>query len=112
MTDWSKERQDVLDRFARELSKATGDGSKKRQAGSKPPWYHDTSHEVAIFSHLLKWKKGERFDPDSGAHPMVHCAWRCLAIALIETGNTPDAEGLNAEGNQGEGSDSASTGAV
>lgn len=89
MTDWSAERQDVLDRFAAELSKATGDGSKKRQAGTKPPWYKDSSHEGAIFSHLTKWKRGEQWDPDSGAHPLVHAAWRCLAIALIETGNIP-----------------------
>ena len=89
-TDWRAEREDVLRRFAEELSKATGDGSKKRQAGQKPPWYQDDSHEKAIFSHLYKWKKSERFDPDSGAHPLVHAAWRCLAIALIETGNIPD----------------------
>lgn len=87
---WADERQDVLDRFADELSKATGDGSKKRQSGEKPAWYNDPSHEAAIFSHLMKWKKGEKVDPDSGAHPLVHAAWRCLAIALRETGNIPD----------------------
>ena len=91
MTDWAVERLDVLTRFQKELAKATGDGSKKRQAGEKPPWYRDSSHEAAIFSHLMKWKKGEKTDRDSGAHPLVHCAWRCLAIALIETENTPDA---------------------
>lgn len=89
MTDWGAERTDVLLRFLAELSKATGDGSKKRQSGEKPPWYADDSHEGAIFSHLTKWKRGEKVDPDSGAHPLVHAAWRCLAIACRETGNIP-----------------------
>lgn len=88
-TDWANERTDVLVRFMVELQRATGDGSRKRQAGTKPPWYQDDSHEGAIFSHLTKWKRGELVDPDSGAHPLVHAAWRCLAIACRETGNTP-----------------------
>lgn len=87
--DLADERTDVLDRFMAELAKATGDGSKKRQAGTKPPWYEDDAHEAAIFSHLMKWKRGELVDPDSGAHPLVHLAWRALAIACKESGNTP-----------------------
>ena len=83
------ERADVLARFTAELAKATGDGSKKRQAGTKPPWYEDGAHEAAVFSHLMKWKRGELVDPDSGAHPLVHAAWRLLAIACRESGNTP-----------------------
>lgn len=63
----------------------TGDGSKKRRAGAKPPWWRDDSHEAAIFSHLNKWKHGEKRDPDSGQHPLVHMAWRALAIAYQET---------------------------
>jgi len=82
MTDWTHERTDVLERFMAELSKATGDGSIKRQSGQKPPWYEDESHEAAIFSHLTKWYRGELSDADSGAHPLVHAAWRCLAISL------------------------------
>lgn len=89
MTDWTEERNDVLRRFSEELAKATGDGSKKRQAGTKPPWYRDESHEGAIFSHLTKWKRGELVDPDSGAHPLVHLAWRALAIVCQESGNVP-----------------------
>ncbi len=38
----------------------------------------------------MKWKQGELHDKDSGAHPLVHAAWRCLAIACSETGNTPN----------------------
>lgn len=83
------EQEDVLNRFANELRKATGDGARKRSLGAKPPWYFDDSHEAAVFSHLMKWKKGELADPDSGAHPLVHAAWRLLAIACKETGNIP-----------------------
>lgn len=86
---WFAEREDVLRRFAEELRKATGDGSKKRQAGEKPAWYKDQSHEGAVFSHLMKWKRGEKVDKDSGAHPLVHAAWRLLAIACAESGNVP-----------------------
>jgi hypothetical protein len=89
MTDWADERIDVLTRFMDELTKVTGDGSKKRQSGEKPPWYEDDAHEGAIFSHLTKWKRGEIIDPDSGAHTLVHLAWRALAIACRESGNTP-----------------------
>jgi hypothetical protein len=83
------ERIDLLDRFTTELAKATRDGSKKRRAGTKPPWYEDDSHEAAVFSHITKWKRGELVDADSGAHPLVHAAWRLLAIACRESGNTP-----------------------
>jgi hypothetical protein len=86
---WAAEREDVLCRFLTELEKATGDGSKKRQTGEKPPWHKDLTHEAAILSHLTKWKRGEMKDPDSGAHPLVHAAWRCLAIACRESGNIP-----------------------
>lgn len=87
---WAEEREDILDRFHEELAKVTGDGSKKRQANLKPPWHIDPSHEAAIFSHITKWKKGHVIDEHSGAHPLVHAAWRCLAIACQEIGNTPE----------------------
>jgi hypothetical protein len=64
---------------------ATKDGGKKRAAGLKPPWYADDTHEGAIYSHLAKWKRGEKKDADSGSHPLVHLAWRALAIAYQET---------------------------
>lgn len=83
------EQTDVLDIFDEMLMLATRDGGKKRASGTKPPWYLDTSHEAAVFSHLSKWKHGELVDPDSGAHPLVACAWRCLAIAAIESGKVP-----------------------
>ena len=67
------------------LRSATADGGRKRSAGLKPSWKIDESHEAAIFSHLNKWKHGEQIDPDSGQHPLVHLAWRALAIAYQET---------------------------
>lgn len=83
------EQEDLLRRFMVELRKPTKDGGKKRLRNEKPPWYIDQSHEGAVFSHLTKWKRGELVDPDSGAHPLVHAAWRLLAIACQETGNVP-----------------------
>jgi hypothetical protein len=82
--DPAAERAEVLGHFLTMLSAATGDGSAKRQTGEKPSWKVDPSHEPAMFSHLNKWKHGELRDPDSGAHPLVHLAWRALAIAYQE----------------------------
>ena len=85
----SYEQEDVLRRFTEELRKPTGDGGQKRIRNEKPPWFLDKTHEAAVFSHLMKWKRGELVDPDSGAHPLVHAAWRLLAIACQETDNIP-----------------------
>jgi hypothetical protein len=95
----NEEARDLIARFMAELSKATGDGQVKRRLG-KPPWYADDAHEAAIFSHLTKWKRGEKADRDSGAHPLVHAAWRCLAIACRESGNVPAV--ANQEGTNGD----------
>lgn len=84
------EQQVVIETFRQMLWDATKDGGKKRAAGTKPPWWCDETHEAAIFSHLNKWKHGERKDKDSGAHPLVHLAWRALAIAYQETHGTVD----------------------
>ena len=75
----------LLTVFMQMLAQVTRDGAKKRADGLKPPWWKDTSHEAAIFSHLNKWKHGQKIDRDSGAHPLVHLAWRALAIAYQET---------------------------
>jgi hypothetical protein len=85
MEDWALEREAVLRTFHNLLAVVTGDGSKKRQAGTKPPWWNDDSHEAAMYRHLEKWEAGERHDPDSGIHPLVAVAWRALAVAYIET---------------------------
>jgi hypothetical protein len=87
--DWSPDEPgEVNEIFAEMLKAATGDGAKKRQAGTKPSWKIDPGHETAVFSHLHRWKNGEAVDPDSGAHPLVHAAWRLLAIAFQETHGT------------------------
>ena len=90
--NWQAEREAVLRTFTEMLLHVTGDGSKKRQAGAKPPWWKDGGHEVAIWSHMNKWKHGEKADKDSGAHPLVHLAWRALAIAYQETNGLVDPE--------------------
>jgi len=82
------EQAEVLGHFMLMLKAATGDGGKKRAAGLKPSWKVDPSHEAAMFSHINKWKHGEKVDKDSGVHPLVHLAWRALAIAFQES-NAP-----------------------
>lgn len=75
----------VLAVFTEMLKTVTGDGGRKRAAGVKPPWWRDGSHMPAVWSHFRKRAQGELRDPDSGAHPYVHAAWRLLALAYQET---------------------------
>jgi hypothetical protein len=79
------EQQEILATFSSMLAAATGDGQRKREAGTKPHWKVDPSHLKAIFSHMHKYFAGEKVDADSGAHPLVHLAWRALALAWQET---------------------------
>lgn len=72
-------------RFAELLQAATVDGAKKREAGTKVPWPEDEGHWPALQRHLHHYQANELVDPDSGAHPLVHVAWRALAIAWQET---------------------------
>ncbi len=81
----ASEQDAILATFSEMLSAVTRDGGRKRAAGKKLPWWRDLSHEAAIFSHLNRWKHYEKADPDSGVHPLVHLAWRALAIAYQET---------------------------
>lgn len=87
------EQQELLQYYLEMLSSVSKDGGRKRASGAKPSWKIDRSHEAAIFSHLNKWKHGEQQDPDSGVHPLVHLAWRALAIAWQEGQNDSDATG-------------------
>lgn len=80
----TEEQTEVLEHFGAMLRRVTADGGRKRAAGQKPLWKIDPSHEAAIFSHLNAWKHGVCIDRDSGAHPLVHLAWRALAIAWQE----------------------------
>ncbi len=84
MTYDASEQDILIGVFTKMLRGATVDGGKKRKAGTKPPWWRDKSHEAAIWSHMSKWKHGEIHDKDSNAHPLVHLAWRALAIAYQE----------------------------
>lgn len=86
----ASEQDVVMDTFMVMLRSVTKDGGKKRAKGEKPEWWRDGSHEAAIWSHVNKWKHGEKVDKDSGAHPLIHLAWRALAIAYQETNGKVD----------------------
>ncbi len=60
------------------------DGARKRAAGAKVHWRRDGGHLPALYRHLRRWETGERVDPDSGAHPLVHVAVRALMLAAQE----------------------------
>ncbi len=79
------EQDEVIRTFVVMLRTVTADGGRKRAAGLKVPWYEDPGHWSAFRRHLRRWKSGERADADSGAHPLVHVAWRALAIAYQES---------------------------
>jgi hypothetical protein len=84
--------QDVLMHvFCVMLWAATRDGGKKREAGTKVPWWRDESHMAAVWSHFRKRELGQ-MDENSGAHPYVHAAWRLLAEAYQETYGQVDPE--------------------
>lgn len=96
-TDWvevmaydASEQDVVMARFTSMLWAVTKDGGAKRSRKRKPPWWSDESHEAAMFSHLNKWKHNELMDKDSQQHPLVHLAWRALAIAYQETNDYVD----------------------
>ena len=75
------EQDEIIAIFADMLRAPTRDGGRKRNSGTKPSWRDDPSHLAAVFSHLSRYMHGELSDPDSGAHPLVHLAWRALAVA-------------------------------
>lgn len=83
------EQAEVLGYFALMLTSVSKDGGRKRAAGLKPSWKIDKSHVPAMFSHLNKWFHGERADKDSGVHPLIHLAWRALAVAWQESNPNP-----------------------
>jgi hypothetical protein len=86
------EPEEIIDEFVRLLRSPTGDGQRKRHAGTKPLWKIDTSHTGAAGRHVGRWAMGEEVDADSGAHPLVHAAWRFLAVAWQEVNGSPIAD--------------------
>jgi len=82
------EQAEVLGTFNELLSGPTGDGGNKRARGEKPSWKIDTSHFGKALGHLDRYQKGEKFDKDSGCHPLVHVAWRLLAVAYQDMART------------------------
>lgn len=86
MTD---EATEILACFAELLRPVIADGARKREAHA---WQTTPSerHWKAFFRHYMRWVNGERVDPDSGAHPLVHVAFRALAIAWQETAGRRD----------------------
>ena len=81
----SAETEDILVKFTELLTGPTGDGSNKRAAGTKEHWTVDDTHYDAMLRHLGRYWNGERVDADSGCHPLVHLAWRALALAYQQT---------------------------
>jgi len=81
------EQTEIIGAFAHLLRGPTADGGEKRERkeNPKPLWKVDPDHKDAMYRHLKRWEAGESVDPDSGSHPLVHVAWRALAIAWQET---------------------------
>jgi len=79
------EQTEIIGTFAHLLRGPTADGGVKRERAEKPLWKVDPDHAAAMYRHLGRWELGEKKDPDSGAHPLVHVAWRALALAYQET---------------------------
>lgn len=80
----SAETDHIIATFSDMLRGPTGDGKAKREAGVKEHWQVDRSHADAMLRHLGRWWNGEQSDIDSGCHPLVHVAWRALAVAWAE----------------------------
>ncbi|MDR7528669.1 MAG: DUF5664 domain-containing protein [Armatimonadota bacterium] len=71
--------------FLRMLATVSADGQRKRRAGLKVPWWRDPGHWPALERHVARHVLGQKVDPDSGQHPLVHVAWRALAVVWQET---------------------------
>ncbi len=83
------EQDELIEVFSALLRLPTEDGGRKRAAGTKVPWRVDPGHEEAFYRHLARAESGEERDPDSGASPWVHIAWRALALAVQQANPAP-----------------------
>lgn len=87
--DLNTEAEKAVQTFVEGLRKPGQDGNKKRRAGTKPPWQVD-EHVTHFWSHVNKAGISLGPDPDSGANPFWHIAWRACAIAWqIDTYGAP-----------------------
>ena len=84
------EQEQLIVIFSKMLRQPTEDGGRKRAAGLKVSWKDDDTHEGAMYRHLARWAKGDTIDEDSGAHALVHVAWRALALAWQEMNPLPE----------------------
>ncbi len=80
----SREQEVLMHVFMAMLWEPTKDGGRKRVAGIKVPWWRDPGHVEHMQNHLAAYEYGNKVDKDSGAHPLVHVAWRALAQAYQE----------------------------
>jgi hypothetical protein len=83
------EQEVILETFCEMLRPVVEDGGRKRAAGDKVPWTADPGHADALMRHLVRYDRGEMVDGDSGAHPLVHAAFRCLALAYQDEQGPP-----------------------
>lgn len=78
----SSEQNEILGTFLDMLKGPTGDGGAKRGRGDKVSWKIDAGHWSAAMRHIDRYSKDdETEDKDSGVHPLIHAAWRLLAVA-------------------------------
>ena len=91
------EQNQITQLYAEMLDACTKDGGRKRAAGEKVDWRIDPDHRRGFYSHIYKYEAGDREDEDSGAHPLVHAAWRLLATAWQETHEAEVAQMKDAE---------------
>ena len=98
-----REQDEVAEEFAKLLLLPTKDGAVKRAKGEKVSWKIDDTHMEHFYNHLNAWEQGSLEDKDSGAHPLVHLAWRALAVAwqdMYRPDNESDDEELQRQLNQ------------
>jgi len=63
-----------------EIAKVFHQGAKKYAPHN---WLKGMSYADCLAAHdrhILKWRGGERNDPETGCHHLVHAAWNLLAI--------------------------------
>ncbi len=96
------EQAEIMAEFTDLLNQASQDGGRKRARGEKVDWRVDPGHTQAMYRHLQRWEDGQEADLDSGTHPLVHLAWRALAVAWQETNEAEQRAGFDMSVGDGE----------